>query len=80
MSCAEIKLIETTVRVEDNPRIAEELQTVVSDRLKYRRAIRECLSIAASGRIDAALEVLRRVYPQAAELATVGADETAVRS
>lgn len=80
MSSVEIKLIEHTVRVTDNQALADELQTVVLDRLKYRKAIRECLSLAASGRIDKALEVLRTVYPQADDMAKVGAGDTAVMS
>lgn len=80
MSSVEIKLIEHTVSVTDNQALADELQTVVLDRLKYRKAIRECLSLAASGRIYNALEVLRTVYPQAADLSKVGAGETAVQS
>ena len=76
MSSVEVALIETTVAVEDNPALVAELQTMVADRLLYRRAIKEALQVAATGRIETALKVLRRAYPDA----EVGAGDTAVLS
>lgn len=79
MNSVNVRLMTITVAVDDNPQLVAELETLVAERLLCRKAIGECLQIAATGRIDRALQALRRACPDA-ETAEVAAGETAVPS